>query len=146
MAGSSGINLMLATMDLMVVQSVLGAMHAADVGAAAAAGNGSSNPEPHRFRPAAVYTPTPRFEPRVVYHPTPRFESRLVYHPTPRMEPKERCPEPCHPEHRKVCPPGVPPVWKTLPDIAPRSATQQIKAPVIRPDIRHKGSLIDTFI
>lgn len=145
MAESSGINLMLAQMDLMMVRGVIGAMRAADKGAAAAAGTAGCEGA-HRFRPAAVYTPTPRFESRVVYHPTPRFESRPVLHPTPRMEAKDRNPEPAHPEHARLNPSAVPAVWKTLPNIAARPAVQQIKAHVVRPDIRHKGSLIDTFI
>jgi hypothetical protein len=145
MPESSGINLMLAQMDLMMVRGVIGAMRAADAGAAAAAGTAGCEGA-HRFRPAAVYTPTPRFESRVVYHPTPRFEPRPVFHPTPRCEPLPPCPAPCHPEHPRLTPSAVPPVWKTLPNLAPRPAVQQIKAHVVRPDIRHKGSLIDTFI
>lgn len=145
MAESSGINLMLAQMDLLMVRGVLGAMHAADA-AAAAAGGAAGCEGAHRFRPAAVFTPTPRFEPRVVYHPTPRFEPRPVFHPTPRLEAKERNPAPCNPEQPRVTPPVVPPVWKTLPNIAARPTVQQIKVHVVRPDIRHKGSLIDTFI
>lgn len=140
----SGINLTLAKMELGLVRMIRGAMHAADAGAAAAAG--ACSPAPHNFRPAAVFTPTPRFESRVVYHPTPRFESRPVYHPTPRLEAKERNPEPHHAEHARITPSPVQPVWNKLPNIATPSAVKQVKAPVVQPDIRHKGTLIDTFI
>jgi hypothetical protein len=145
----SGINLLTATLELGVVRMLRGAMRAADLGAAAhlggggGGGGGAGSPNPN---PAASFTPTPKFRPRTVYTPTPRFEPRPVFHPTPRFEPLERCPAPSCPEQPRISPSPIEPVWKTLPSVPPPLAAQDIKVHIVRPDIRHKGTLIDTVI
>jgi hypothetical protein len=144
----SSVNLLVAGLDLSLVRLLRGAMHAADVAAGGACCGGAGE------RCRDVFTPTPRFEPRVVYHPTPRYEPRPVIHPEPRVEWKGYCaglPPPCFPPVPAPECPGEPEwpvkaVWKTLPELPPPGPQPQIKVQVVRPDIRHKGTLIDTFI
>jgi hypothetical protein len=139
----SSVGLILASMDLKLVQLIRGAMRAADM----AAGQGCCGAA---GRCEDVVDPTPRFEPRVVYHPTPRYEPRPVIHPVVRREPVvlPPIPAPCPPELPHCGHMPIEPVWKTLPDPVRHdhmSATT-VKMHVVRPDIRHKGTLIDTFI
>jgi hypothetical protein len=139
---AASISLNVAALDLKMVQLITGAMRAVDNGPGARLGV-HVQPEPV-IEPRRVFHPTPHFEPRTVYHPEPRFEPRPVMHPTPRVEPE---PFPCDPPpcpHKHCSPLPAPwemPVWNTAP-----VHEAKIKIVVVRPDIHHKGTLLDCFI
>lgn len=101
-----------------------------------------------RFEPREVIRPEPRFEPRPVVHPTPRFEPRPVVHPTPRLEPGEPLPPPCEPERTLETKSPIKPPWSQLPWMSPLQTAPSPKVKVVqkRPDMVHKGMLIDFFI
>ena len=143
----SNIALLVASLDLKLVQLVRGAMAAAD----AAAGKGLAvtelGPAPSHIQPRRVFDPEPRIEPREVIHPTPRIEPREVIRPAPRVEeppPAYWCP-PCEPRPRDHKSPFVPP-WKFLPWENPPQPVLNVKVIKLKPDIVRKGSLIDCFI
>jgi hypothetical protein len=134
--------LITATMDLKLVQSLVGAMRAVD-------GNPFCHGPLERMAARAEARlrlhPTPRIEPRVVYHPQPRFEPRFTVHPQPRLA--EQPPTaPVEPEqpcrlHSPIQPPWKVRVWEIPVQPAPK-----IKVVIHRTDVIHKGTLIDLFI
>lgn len=139
-------SLIVATLDLKMVQSVIGAMRAADKASHHCGPCGRFDAIENqvicrRFR----LHPTPVIEPRQVIHPTPRILPRPVIHPQPRVEPQ---PPPCEPElHCHEAPKCLPPPpWKVLPWKIPIPPPVQIKRVIHRTDVKHKGSLIDLFI
>jgi hypothetical protein len=144
-AASSGISLLVAALDLKVVQLVRGAMAAADAQGIAGAAGAVVPTEP-RFEPRQVVHPTPRYEPRPVIHPTPRYEPRPVVHSRPRVAELE-CP-PCCEGEKPPCvpPPCLPPWMEPLPWPTPPERARVVKIVRRPPDIVHKGMLIDTFI
>jgi hypothetical protein len=144
---------LVATLDLQLVKAITGAMNAVNANAGNSCGKAIDGvPISHKrdcFESRPVIDPTPRILPRKVYHPTPRIEPRPVFHPTPRIEPRNAPaavppstePAPCEKTKSPLLPP-----WKTLPCEVKEPAPLQIKMIVQRPDIHHKGSLIDLFI
>jgi hypothetical protein len=143
---------LVATLDLALVKDLCSAMNAVNASATGTCGKAIDGvPVSHRrdcFESRPVIHPTPRFEPRPVVHPTPRFLPRPVIHPTPRVELKNNTPalptvdvEPTQRTKSPLLPP-----WKTQPCKIENPAPVQIKMIVQRPDIHHKGSLIDLFI
>jgi hypothetical protein len=148
----SSISLLVATLDLQLVKSITSAMNAVNANGKCCDKAIDGVPVSHKrdcFERRPVIEPTPRINPRKVYDPTPRIEPRPVIHPTPRVEEKQHCcppPAPCEPAPcEKTKSPLLPP-WKTLPCDVKEPAPVQIKMIVQRPDIHHKGSLIDLFI
>jgi len=139
-------NLLVAALDLKLVKQLRDAIRTADIA------GGKFGPRGSFFEPAATLeprrsiTPEPRIEPRPVIHPTPRFEPRPVIHPTPRLEfltstsPASSEPNHC-PRTGPILPPWKKPVWEI-----PMPPPPHIKLVRYRPDIHHKGSLIDLFI
>ncbi|HEY7116959.1 MAG TPA: hypothetical protein VH475_10255 [Tepidisphaeraceae bacterium] len=140
----SHIELLVAALDLKMVQLVRDAMRTAD--RATAKELGVLEPAA-RFEPRVVYHPTPRFEPRPVYHPTPRFEPRPIVHPTPRVvdPPPAVCP-PREPECPRISKPVFVPPWKVMPWENPPQPALKVKVIKLQPDRVRKGSLIDCFI
>jgi len=142
-------SLIAATLDLKMVQSVIGAMRAADRASARCGHFGPCGQfdaiENQRICRRFILHPTPRIEPRPVIHPTPRILPRPVIHPQPRVEPQ---PPPVAPDFHcrpsKICP--FPPPWKILPWKMPIPPHVQIKRVVHHTDVKNKGSLIDMFI
>jgi len=130
-----------ATAGLKMVQSVLSAIRTADIQSGKALGgrNMGCVPEPEKH-PRLHIHPTPRIESRPVVHPTPRFESRPVLHPTPKFNAP-----PAEPEHHQSKVPFVQAPWKMMPYPATKSSTTKIKIVLLRPDMIHKGSLLDFF-
>ena len=136
-------SLLVASLDLQLVRLLRDAIRTADLSSGAGAPG---------FGPAAVVEPRPRhhpdplIEPRPRVRPTPRFEPRPVIHPTPRIEAslndaaRVAPPDPCPPRS------PLQPPWKVLPWEQVVSPPALIKINVVRPDIHHKGSLIDLFI
>ncbi len=86
-----------------------------------------------RFLPREVIVPEPRFTPRPVIHPTPRFEPRPV----------ER---PAEPEQPVRLNNPIDPPWKVLAHEIPLQPAPRVKVNIHRPDVIHKGTLIDLFI
>lgn len=86
-----------------------------------------------RIEPRKVVHPTPRFDARPVIHPTPRIEPRTVDHPTEPVQPARK-PGPCRPPWRV-------PLWEMTLQPPPN-----IKVHIYRPDVIHKGTLLDLFI
>jgi len=131
------VNLLLAAMDLKLVQLLRGAMNAGG------GARGIVHPTP-RIEPRPVHHPDPRIEPRKTITPTPRFELRRVHRPEPKFESYQSL----APEQPKgsPCSKVLPPPWKqpltTLP-VEPRPVVKKVE---FAPDIVSKGSLIDFFI
>ena len=135
---SASVSLALATLDLKLVQLVRGAMAAADGQAKSNLIHPAPTPEPRRH-----IHPEPHFESRPVHHPEPYFARRPVHHPEPRFEAH---PVPVDPEVVRKHPCPLDPPWKILPWQAAPKVAPKIKIVLHRPDIRNKGTLIDTFI
>lgn len=135
----SSVNLLLAGMDLKLVQLLRSAMNHGGPGGAtgAACGNPSSQGR-------QVHQPTPRIEPRKVIHPAAYYTPRPVHHPEPTFAPPTTLPLPdTHPHALKNL---FPAPWKQpLKDLPPepRPIIKQVQYKV---EIVHKGSLIDFFI
>jgi hypothetical protein len=142
---SNNVALLLAALDLKLVQLVRGAMRAADEAAGKELGALVREPE---FQPRQVIHPEPRYEPRPVIHPEPRYEPRPVIHPAPRVvEPPPAVCCPPGPEHKpRITPSPFVPPWKVLPWENPPQPLLKVKVIKLKPDIVRKGSLIDCFI
>ena len=132
------VNLLLAAMDLKLVQLLRGAMNAGGGGP-----GGLVGPTP-RINPRPVHDPNPRIEPRKTITPTPHFEPRPVHRPEPKFESYQCIP----PEPPPTCPSSkiLPPPWKQPITDLPPEPRPVIKKVEFAPDIVSKGSLIDFFI
>jgi len=135
-------NLLVAALDLKLVQLLRGAMRAAD---AAANPQGLPIVRADVFRAREVVHPEPRFEPRLVAHPTPRFLPRPAIHPTPRLD-LGFSPIPANPECPPRCCHALPPPWRMPVWNMPIPPRPTIKRIVHLTDLHHKGSLLDLFI
>ena len=132
-------------MDLKMVQSVIGAMSAADRASGRCGPCGDFFLRDDRaLCPRFRFHPTPRIEPRPVIDPAPRILPRMTVHPQSRVEPQ---PAPVEPEnHCRPHKSPFPAPWKILPWKTPVPPPVQIKRVIHRTDVKHKGSLIDMFI
>ena len=147
MSLATNVSLIVAELDLKLVQLVRGAMRAADA-ASGKAGGLSACP----IRPAAVFEPRPRLhptpliEPRPRIHPTPRFEPRPVIHPQVVIE--DSLVVACDGQGKKDTkhPSPIQPPWAVLPWQTPSQPKPIIKRFISRTDIKTKGSLLDLFI
>ena len=139
---ASQAGLLVAALDLKLVRSVVGAIRAAD--AASAKDRGTVAPAP-RIDPRPAAHPTPRVEPRSHVHPCPVIERRRHVHLRPREEftPPVPCPCPAPADRGGFV---LQPPWKVLPWQDRLPAPVRVKVVVVRPDIHHKGSLVDFFI
>jgi len=142
-AAVSNVNLLVASLDLQLVQSLLGAMRAADRHCAGQLPVAISPIDSYCPRP--VIHPQPRYLPRPVLHPTPRYLPRPVLHPQPRVEP-QCCPPPCPKAGVPHITAGPQPPWKILPWQEPAAAPNVIKITIRPPDTMTKGNLIDLFL
>ena len=148
----STVNLLVATLDLKLIQLVRGAMQAAD--------------EQETRGPGSLIHPAPTIEPRRHFHPEPVFEPRSHVHPEPAFEARPRlhvpdflhvgaascCPAAtsAEPSDRKSSTSPIEPPWKVLPwenapALRPRPL-QKAKIFIRRYDILTKGNVIDLFI
>jgi hypothetical protein len=141
----SNIALVVASLDLKLVQLLRDAIRTTDIAGARANGRHIIDPEPE-FLPRRHLTPTPVIESRPRIHPEPRYEARPVIHPEPRIVPPPPpiCPPPETVSHLTKSP-FVPP-WKVMPWENPPQPALKIKLIKLRPDIVTKGSLIDCFL
>ncbi len=144
MAAVSNVNLLVASLDLQMVQSLLGAIRAADRHSATQLPVAVSRVDSYCPRPALHLTP--RYLPRPVLHPTPRYLPRPVIHPRPRVEPPCCAPPPCPKASVPHIAAGPQPPWKILPWQEPAAAPNVIKITVRPPDMLTKGNLIDLFL
>ncbi|MGD0461547.1 MAG: hypothetical protein ABSB74_03560 [Tepidisphaeraceae bacterium] len=141
MSTVSSVNLIAATIQLQLVQSLLRAIQAPNPLTA----GGSPCPEAwccDRYCPGPIQ-PEPQYLPRHVIVPTPRYLPRPVIHPMPRIEPQ--CPPRVEAKPPNITP-GPPPPWKVLPWQEPSPPPNVIKITIRQPDIVGKGNLIDLFL
>jgi hypothetical protein len=142
-AAVSNVNLLVASVDLQLVQSLLGAIRAAD--------RQSARQLPVAVSPVDSYcprtvTPQPRYLPRPVLHPIPRYLPRPVIHPRPRVEPPCSAAPPCPKASVPHITAGPQPPWKILPWQEPAAPPNVIKITVRPPDMLTMGNLIDLFL
>jgi hypothetical protein len=138
----SGYSLLVAAVGLQDVQSLLNAIHTADLESAASLPSCATPVDVYCSR---VITPEPTYLPREVLHPTPRYLPRPVLHPTSRVEP-----QPAPPPAPKATVPhitaGPLPPWKIPVEQEPSRPLNVIKVVVRPPDMLTKGMLLDLFI
>jgi hypothetical protein len=136
------VGILVAAIDLQVVQSVIAAIRTADRQTLAYL---PTIANPNDTYCSQTITPEPRYLPRPVIHPTPRYLPRPVIHPEPRVE--QSCILPPSP-HARVphITPGPQPPWKILPWQEPAIPPDVIKITVRPTDTVTKGTLIDLFV
>jgi hypothetical protein len=138
----SNIALVVASLDLKLVQLLRQAIRVTDL--AGAKENGSLTPT-ISILPRRHIEPTPLIVPRRHIHPQTLYEPRPVIHPRPRVEPAPPiCPPPetcCHQSKSPFVPP-----WKVMPWENPPQPALKVKVIKLPPDIVRKGSLIDCFL
>jgi hypothetical protein len=140
----STISLLVASLDLKLVQLIRDAIRTTDLSGAAARGDLIPEPE---FLPRRHIEPTPEIEPRRHFHPTPIYEARPIIHPQPRVEPAPPIIFP-ETEPEKLCKSlsPLPPPWKIPPWENPPQPLLKVKLIKSKPDTVRKGSLIDCFM
>ena len=144
----SSVNLLVAALDLKLVQLVRGAMRAAD----AQGGPGADR----------LIVPTPVIEPRRRFHPGAAIEPRPHVRPEPRIEPRAtvrpdnieaaRCQPTVEvaPADKKSSASPIQPPWKVLPWETPPAErsrpVHKVKVVIGPPDMCSRGNVIDLFI
>jgi hypothetical protein len=146
-AAVSNVNLIVASLQLQLVQSVIAAIRTADLTSAAhnLGGGGQGAGDSFCCGERRAITCEARYLPRPVLHPTPRYLPRPVLHPSPRVA-ANVLPAQCPSAKTPHITPGPPPPWKTLPSAEPAAAASVIKIVVRPPDTMTKGTLIDLFL
>jgi hypothetical protein len=144
----SNVALLVAALDLKVVQLIRDAIRVTDLSdTAGGGGDGTGIGPAATFEPRRHYEPTPVFEPRRHIHPTPVYEPREIRHLRPRYVEPPCDPAPCPPvpcpDDRK--PEQLLPPWKRKPLEKPEQPVRQVKVIRVKPDIVRKGSLVDLF-
>ena len=138
------VSLIVAAMDLKLVQLLRHAMRAA--GLTAAHPRTHITPAPH-LQPRLRIHPTPHIEPRPHIHPAPLFEPRLTYHPTTVAPPVSTAPSaPAQPEQPRITKSPIQPPWKLLPWQNNPTPPPEIKLVVQQPDLHIKGTVFDVFV
>jgi hypothetical protein len=143
-------SLIVATFQLLEVQSVLGAIHRADAESAADRVTGSG----YWPYPAAVYEPLRYAACRpAVYEccrhicPPPIYKDPCVIHTQPRVEQQMLC---CLDNHSTPPAPSsddpFQPPWKVVPWEIPPQPRQTIKIHPPHTDVNHRGMLLDLFV
>jgi hypothetical protein len=139
-ASDSGINLIVASLDLQLVRLLRGAI----------ATNLKHNTGP-------VLTPQPVIEPRRHIHPEPVIEPRRHIHPLPVID-SVACSTKCSDECLNFCvlpAPTAPvsktkspiePPWKVLPWENPPQPAPKVKIVIKQPDNVNRGKLLDLFM
>ena len=138
-------SLLAASLDLQLVRLVRDAMATPDGVGQPASGLG---PAPATIERRFRVAPEPEVLPRQRIEPEPRIEPREVIRPADRFEPSESelvpVPVECYVPCKKAV---IEPPWKVLPwEESPPPPPPKIKVVLPRPDMVHKGSLIDFFI
>jgi hypothetical protein len=134
-------SVIVATSELKEVRSVIDAMRRADIESALAIRHRCDCFEREaEFCPRQKIHPEPVIEPRRHLHPEPKIEPRVRLHPRAAVVPPV-----AEGEHHERKTPFVQPPWKVLPYPANCAATVKVKVVLNRPDIIHKGTLLDFF-
>ncbi len=141
----SSVSAIVATLDLQVVRGLRAALQD-DV----PRGAHPLGPAPQHVAPRQRDETELRIDPRPTVTPSPRFDPRPVHRPEPRFAPGECL---CPPSDPLPAPDGdgdggrcpIEPPWKVRPWEAPVPIKLEVKVVTVRPDIVHKGSLIDFF-
>ena len=139
-------SLIVATMDLSVVQLLRQAIRTADLSSAinqqSAAPASSLRVEPRRR-----IHPEPVIEPRTHVHPSPTYEPRPVIRRHARVGLEGRV---CGTEVPQACPMKlgnpIQPPWRILPWENPVQTRQTVKIHLIHTDVINKGTLLDLFV
>ncbi|MDB5290173.1 MAG: hypothetical protein JWL69_1414 [Phycisphaerales bacterium] len=147
-------SLIVATLDLQVVQLLRAAIRTADLtGQAGRQSSATVLPTVEHRRHDTFHEVCCECEPRRNICCSPVYKPRRVIHPTPRIEFRHAAPrycDPCDkpgaPEPVAATPSPIQPPWKTLPWQEPPRTTIKVKRVEHRTDIINKGSLIDYFI
>ena len=150
MALESTVSLLVASLDLKLVQLVRGAMAAADrQGNCCHPGHlGHCCDRDDRrcdvFEPRRHIEPEPVYEPRRHIHPEPRIEPRPLLQPATRLANEGwDCAEYAAPKASKS---PIEPPWKVLPWENPPPPPPKVKYILHRPDIaRSKGTFVNVF-
>ncbi|HZK81549.1 MAG TPA: hypothetical protein VFC46_10790 [Humisphaera sp.] len=147
MSIASTTSLLVAALDLHLVQDVIGAIRAADAAEAVAKASPFA-PVPTIESPRHIHPDPIYVHPRVI-HPDPRYAPRPIVHCEPHVEQTNTRlaliessdkPAPAH----SNCP--IQPPWAVLPYQTPAKPPAQIKIVLYRTDILTKGTLLDVFI
>jgi hypothetical protein len=139
----SPVGILVAAIDLQVVQSVIAAIRNADRESLARLPT-VANPNSDTYCRQTI-TPEPRYLPRPILHPTPRYLPRPVIHPRPVVEQPSVLPPPPQARVPHITA-GPQPPWKILPWQEPAIPPDVIKVTVRPSDIVTKGNLIDLFV
>ena len=145
MAAVSNVNLLVASLQLQLTQSIITAIRTADLTTAAQRGSPGCAVDTFCCCERRAITPQPRYLPRRVLHPTPRYLPRPVLHPRARIEPLPAPPAGPSAKTPKITA-GPQPPWKTVPWQEPLPPADVIKIVVRQPDTVTKGTLIDLFL
>ena len=139
----SGVNLLVASLDLQLVRLLRDAIRTADLSSGKGAGIGGAA----GVGPRPVATPTPRIESRPVIHPTLRIEPRMSAHPVKPEPPVDVVVISTHePEQSRIKQSPIQPPWKVLPWEKPSEPEPKLKVIQRRPDVPVKGTVFDVFI
>jgi hypothetical protein len=137
-------SLIVAKMDLTLVQLLRGAMQTVDQGGSTTNRRQDcfeSQADCHRFRDHCP----PIIAPRQVIHPKPLILPRQIIHQQPLVEqcPSSIAPGPLCTRPKKS---PFPAPWDVLPWKIPIPPPAKIKQVIHRTDVKNKGSLLDMFI
>lgn len=138
----SDVSLIVAGMDLKMVQGVIRAMRAADIAGA------KTKPPIDRYNETHATRRFDEVQPRRVIHPTPEIAPRRVIHPTPRVEPTPALPAVDRADeiHSHITPSPIQPPWKVLLWNQPVQSPPIVKQIVQKTDILNKGTLLDLVV
>ena len=144
MGVESHIELLVAALDLKLVQLLRDAIRTTEIAGAKTLGV----LEPAAtFEPRKRIHPTPYFEPRPHVHPTPYFEPREHIFPRAVVEPPPVVLPPCGCETPRQAKPIVfQPPWRMMPWENPPQPSVKVKVIKLKPDIVRTGSLLDCFL
>jgi hypothetical protein len=151
-------SLIVATFELSVVRSVIGAIRTADISSGKGVSATPLGPDPTPdIAPRVHVRPSDAYEPRVHVHPAPVYEERPIrrtdrYEPTREVQYNAAAcgwvtPEAVKPACSNEGP--IPPVWKQLPPVPPSDCGRPrrvIKVIRQQADIRHRVALVDIHI
>ena len=139
----STVSLLVASLDLKLVQLIRDAIRTTDLSGGAGRNGIIAEPE---FLPRRHLEPTPEIEPRRHYHPEPVYVTRPVIHPQARVEPAPPIIYPEVQSHARKSTYPFTPAWKMMPWENPPQPLLKVKLIKSKPDTERKGSLIDCFM
>lgn len=140
-------SLIVATMDLAVVQMLRQAIRTADLSQAGSGGSSFAAGAAATYEPRRHIHPEPLYEPRPRIHPLPRYEARPIIHVHPRIEQQALdCPRQTPVSAASKPENSIQPPWKMLPQENPLQPCQPIKVHRHHTDVTHKGMMLDLFV